>query len=316
MITVTQSSFRGFAKKIREAEFPLSLIVGAQRSGTTWLQLMCAAHPRIAGGEESHLFSHYLGTLSNQYYCDLASQDKLPRPQGLPCYLTSEEWVELMRHIAVTVLEKLVIAKPLARVIVEKTPDHVQHLHFVRSLFPNVKIVHVVRDARDVVVSQMEASRRKWGQTWAASDATEAATRWKDWVESAREYREPINLYHEVRYEDLIHNGVDVLRATFEFLGTPLPKTEATAIYNQFTIEACRNDATPPGVLRLGEIAQMPPRKTSEGFFRAGKAGGWRDVLSSEDRATVEGIAGPLLAQFGYDVEPDKSATTPEPVSQ
>src|SRR5688500_1035446 len=42
----------------------LALIVGAQRSGTTWLQMLCAAHPRIAGGEESHLFSHYLGNLA------------------------------------------------------------------------------------------------------------------------------------------------------------------------------------------------------------------------------------------------------------
>ena len=26
----------------------LAMIVGAQRSGTTWLQLLCAAHPKIA----------------------------------------------------------------------------------------------------------------------------------------------------------------------------------------------------------------------------------------------------------------------------
>ena len=135
MITVTQSSIRGFARKIRETEFPLALIVGAQRSGTTWLQMMCAAHPRIAGGEESHLFSHYLGNLSNQYYNDLKLQNELPRPQGLPCYLTSEEWVELLRHIAVRVLEKLATAKPAARMIVEKTPDHVEHLHLVRASF-------------------------------------------------------------------------------------------------------------------------------------------------------------------------------------
>jgi len=29
-------------------ELNLAMIVGAQRSGTTWLQLLCAAHPKIA----------------------------------------------------------------------------------------------------------------------------------------------------------------------------------------------------------------------------------------------------------------------------
>lgn len=38
-------------------------IVGAPRSGTTWLQLMLARHPAISTCQETHLFSSYLGPM-------------------------------------------------------------------------------------------------------------------------------------------------------------------------------------------------------------------------------------------------------------
>ena len=40
---------------------PPVFIVGAQRSGTTWVQRLLCSHPRIVGGQESHLFSAYGG---------------------------------------------------------------------------------------------------------------------------------------------------------------------------------------------------------------------------------------------------------------
>lgn len=306
MIKTYSTILRQLLRHVRSREFPLALIVGAQRSGTTWLQMLCAAHPRLAGGEESHLFSHYLGNLSNQYYADLYAQDTLPRPQGLPCFLTIDEWTALMRQMAVSVLEKLIVAKPQAKLVVEKTPDHVQHLHFVRQLFPHCRIVHIVRDGRDVVVSQMEASRRKWGEAWAASDATEAATRWASWVESARKYRQPEALYHQVRYENLLHDGPAMLRDVYAFLGVPLPRAEVEAIYRQFPIEACRDESAPQVLLRLGEIAHQPVKPTADGFFRAGQAGGWHTALSDADRAAVEHIAGGLLRELGYSIASHK----------
>ena len=301
MITIRQPSLRQFVRRMRSSEFPLAVIVGAQRSGTTWLQLLCAAHPRLAGGEESHLFSHYLGNLNNQYYADYYSQEKLPRPQGLPCYVTMDRWTALMREMAVSILEPLLEAKPQAKLVVEKTPDHVKHLAFIRQLFPQCRIVHVVRDARDVVVSQIEASRRKWGEDWAASDATEAASRWAKWVESARQFRKPASLYHEVRYENLISDGAQTLQEVFRFLGVPLPTPAVEAIYNQFPIEACRDDTAPQVLLRLGESGKKPAAPTAAGFFRTGQAGGWRSALSDEDRSTVESVAGNLLRELGYE---------------
>jgi hypothetical protein len=313
MLRINRSILRSFLSRNRSREFPLALIVGAQRSGTTWLQLLCAAHPKLAGGEESHLFSHYLGNLSNQYYVDLYSQEKLPRPQGLPCYLTIDEWTNLMRRTATEVLSRILIAKPQARLVIEKTPDHVLHLHFVRQLFPNCRIIHIVRDGRDVVVSQMEAARQKWGQSWAASDAREAATRWCDWVERARKYRQPRELYHEVRYEDLVSDGRRTLSGVFAFLGVPLSASEVESIYARFSIAACRDESAPDVLLRPGEVASLPTKRTGEGFFRAGVAGGWRTALADDDRVAVESIAGELLRELGYAVDPAKQVPASHP---
>jgi len=55
--------------------------------------------------------------------------------------------------------------------------------------------------------------------------------------------------------------------------------------------------ATPaPAPAATPEKGKKPP----EGFYRKGKAGGWRESLSAEDVATIERIAGPLMRELGY----------------
>lgn len=304
MHSLNHASLRSFIRRVRNKPIPLAFIVGAQRSGTTWLQLLCAAHPRIAGGEESHLFSHYLGNLSNQYYLDRQPRENLPRPQGLPCFVTFDEWKDLLRDFSLRVLEKLLQAKPQAQLVIEKTPDHGRQLHLIRQLFPHAKVVHVIRDARDVVVSQMEASRARWGETWAASDAEAAAKRWVDWVSQIRRHRHPPELYLEIRYEELLDEGPRTLKRVYDFLGQPLTLGDVKTIYRQFTIDACRDDKAPQVLLRLGEMANQPVKPTAAGFFRAGQAGGWKTALSDEERETVESIAGELLRELGYETTP------------
>ncbi len=113
-------------------------IVGAQRSGTTWLQLLCAAHPKIAGGEELHLFSRYVGHVVAAYYNDKRAFADAGRAQGLPCLLSTAEFDAAVKQFATTVLSKLLSCKAGAALAIEKTPDHVLHLHYIRHLFPKL----------------------------------------------------------------------------------------------------------------------------------------------------------------------------------
>ncbi|MEO6436253.1 MAG: sulfotransferase [Tepidisphaeraceae bacterium] len=277
-----------------------ALIVGAQRSGTTWLQKLCAAHPDIAGGEESHLFARYLGNLLHTYYTDLAPQDLTALPKGLACFLTADEIREAYRVFALTVFRKMLWAKPGARFVVEKTPDHVLHLRYIRHVFPNVKVIHIIRDARDVVVSQMAAAKQSWGESWAAKTAEEGAQRWTEWVQLGREAADTPGLYYEVRYEQLLNNGVETLSGVFAFLGAPMPLERVKGIYDQFSLAALKAKTAPDPFIRCGEPKKLIHPTACADFFRTGQSGGWSGALSAQEKALVEEIAGPLLKELGY----------------
>src|SRR5688500_5691925 len=297
----------------------LALIVGAQRSGTTWLQMLSAAHPRLAGGEESHLFSHYLGNLANTYYTHKKQMDGATNPQGLPCYLTVGEFEDAVRQFAHAVLGKLLRHKPGARAVVEKTPDHALHIGFIRTLYPRAKIVHIIRDGRDVAVSQLAAGNEFWGDGWAPKDAAEAAGRWVQWVNCARAWSQhPPELYYELRYEQLRGDGPATLAGVYDFLGEPLPLEQVKAIYDQFSLSACRDNTAPYVMIRCGE--KLPPLKPGEkrntrprGFYRKGKPGGWRETLSSAELEAVEKVCGPLLTELGYERSTPAPPVAPVP---
>jgi Sulfotransferase family len=296
------------------ADLNVAMIVGAQRSGTTWLQLLCAAHPKIAGSEELHLFSRYVGHVVAAYYNDRRQYAEAGRSQGLPTLLTRDEFDGIVKQFPAAVFSKLLRCKPGAELAIEKTPDHVLHLHYIRHLFPKLKAIHVIRDPRDVVVSQLAAAAT-WGEDWAPKTPAEAAQRWVDWVTTGRKYAGS-DTYTEVRYEALSSDGPRELARVYDFLGYPLPMTEVERIYEQFTMANIkagkapnvlvirREQAPPPAAAKTdgakGEPGKPKGAKTPEGFYRKGKAGGWRESLSDEDVRAVEEIAGPLMKELGY----------------
>ncbi|HEV2292357.1 MAG TPA: sulfotransferase [Tepidisphaeraceae bacterium] len=306
-----QQGSAGTRASVPQPDVDFAMIVGAQRSGTTWLQLLCAAHPKIAGSEELHLFSRYLGHLIASYYNDLRHYAEAGRSQGLPTLLSTDEFDDAVRQFAMTVLEKLLKGKPGAALAIEKTPDHVLHLHYIRHLFPKAKIIHVIRDPRDVVVSQLAAGA-SWGEDWAPKDAAEAAARWVEWVSTGRRYAS--DGYLEVRYETLIEDGPRELARVYNFLGHPLPADQVERIYQQFTMANIKSGKAPNVLVILRETvvsgsvalagAAMPTRpagrKPPEGFYRKGKAGGWRESLAEADVRTIQRIAGPLMRELGY----------------
>lgn len=292
----------------------IAMIVGAQRSGTTWLQLLCAAHPKIAGSEELHVFSRYLGHVVGAYYNDRRQYAEAGRSQGLPTLLSTTEFDGAVKQFATTVFAKLLKGKPGAALAIEKTPDHVLHLHYIRHLFPKAKIIHVIRDPRDVVVSQLAAAA-SWGEDWAPKSVAEAAERWVDWVSTGRKYAS--DTYFEVRYETLIADGPRELGRVYDFLGHPLPGEQVERIYEQFTMANIKSGkapnvlvihreqaaATPASGAAAGSTtdgAKPPGKKPPEGFYRKGKAGGWRESLSEDDVRTIERIAGALMSELDY----------------
>lgn len=289
------------------AHRPLAFVVGAQRSGTTWVQRLLAAHPLIAAGQESHLFSSYLAAIWHRWWEERVFRAGGNRIIGLACYLTQDELIETMRHFAATVFSKIAAIKPEARWIVEKTPDHALHLPLIEMLFPESALIHVLRDGRDVVASLCNAHRQGWGRGWATAKVADAARRWFDWVQEIRHQSAFFKRTHVVRFEDLLQNGPETLSRMYDFLQIPLPFAEVQAIYDQFSFTACAAGTAPESLVLAGEL-QNQRITEPEGFFRQGKAGAWQDDLTPEEQAIVMDIAGKLLQELGYITSPSRMA--------
>jgi GT2 family glycosyltransferase len=278
---------------------PPAFLVGAQRSGTTWLQRLLAAHPAVVSGQESHLFSGYLGPLWERWQFEEKLRAGGGRTIGLGCYLTREQFLAQLRRIAETGLRSLEGLKPSASLLLEKTPDHSLHLSLIRLLFPGAPIIHLVRDGRDVVASLLAAGRQKWGRVWAPPCAGEAADRWVKWVQAVRREATPPLL--EVRFEDLLADGPTVLGRVFEFLGVPPAAAEAEEICRRYAFDECAGGLIQDSLVLGGECRGRAGDEPPE-FFRRGRAGSWRDELSAVELGQVEAVAGETLRELGYPV--------------
>ena len=92
--------------------------------------------------------------------------------------------------------------------IVEKTPRHVADIGRIFKIFPNAKIIAMVRDGRDVAVSM-----RKRG-----FDLSKGMGRWTLACQRIEQFKNDERVM-AIRYEDLVTEQVKTLDTIFEFLG-------------------------------------------------------------------------------------------------
>ena len=281
----------------------LVLLVGAPRSGTTWLQSMLGAHPSIATPQETDLFSRYIGPLAEAWSWQLRGGPEAWRQRrykGLPAVLTTVEFTELVRGVIETALNGIAGLEPEASVLLEKSPSHSVCADVVAAYAPEARVIHLIRDGRDVASSLIGAADG-WGRGWAPRTLKDAARAWVENVRGAQQYRKLGFVYHEVRYEALAEADPHVLRGVYAFCGFDVDVDECARLYKQYGLDAMRGGAEDPIVLG-GEFAPYSAERTEPaGFFGPGTIGGWRDSWSSDDLLLFRAIAGPLLEQLGYE---------------
>lgn len=189
-------------------------------SGSTLLSFLLDRHPHISCGQELGLFSKPV-FYENYYYAKKWS--KLIKKYGISSnplcedrtilkntetYKISKEqaweWVEESNDIneLANKFKKHVLQLTKKVIWAEKTPENIFTIDKFRKRFPDDKIIHIVRDPRDVVLSLMNR-----GYT-----ALSAAEVWLTSVAAIQNYRRHHNVL-EVRYEDLILNAKKTLES-------------------------------------------------------------------------------------------------------
>ncbi|MBI4503091.1 MAG: sulfotransferase [Gemmatimonadetes bacterium] len=269
-------------------------IVGSGRCGSTLLRAMLEAHPDIHVPPETHA----LGCALRAY----RRYSRLPWATLLRVVLTHFQYHRhwdtfemdlglLYRELAVsppearnlaTVLNALYRAhaalhKPSAIRWGDKTPANTYWLPQLRSAFPDLRVIHMVRDGRDVVGSFLRLNQL---------DLIPASEFWSRAVRTAQTFgvRHPAQ-YLEVRYERLVTEPRAVVQQVAGFLDFSLD--ERMLRHHELG-------------LRLGDVERMPHLQGVRQPIYRTAAGRWRSELNAGQIVQIERLLGPMLASLGY----------------
>ena len=169
-----------FEPPMSRADSPLRdrmiFLVGAQRSGTNWLQRMLSTHPDVASlPAETQLFSYGISRLAEIVHHGVSSS---PATTGL--YMDPDAFRDAVRDFCDAAYGGLAATvRPGASYILERSPQHALHLGLVADIYPDAQAVHIIRDGRDVARSQL-------AQSYGPDDVATAAREWRQTIESAR----------------------------------------------------------------------------------------------------------------------------------
>ena len=269
-------------------------IVGSGRCGTTLLRAILESHPEVHIPPENVL----LGSIIGAY----RTYARLPWPALLSIVLGQlsfhQQWEAfelplgpVFRDLVATPLENRNLAfvlnavyyahlqrhKPSAHRWGDKSAFSVLSLDKLRSVFPDLKVIHLVRDARDVVRSFLEAFN---------VDFQEAADTWLRAVTAAEAFgARHSNQYIRVRYEDLARSPEPTIRQVTGFLG--LDFDEGMLRHEQMN-------------LTFGDVERTPYMQGVRDPIHERSVGKWRQDLADSQVAYLERTLGPMLSRLGY----------------
>jgi hypothetical protein len=251
-------------------------IIGAPRSGTTFLGSCVGRMPEVSYHFEPKLTKAAVGCVYNQSWSEYRSAT-----------------VFRLSYSAL-----LLAAFHGGRRFADKTPENSFILPFLAETFPAAQFIHILRDGRDAAVShaekpwlttpsglfgdqvpdgQAEAPYTRWwvepdrrGEFAAVPGIVRTAWCWRRFTEAALDglARLPAQRTLEVRYESVVSDPPGAAALLGDFLGASAAGNEA---------------------LRAGLAGA-----------RTESVGRWRKVLGERELRDVEREIGPLLAQLGY----------------
>jgi hypothetical protein len=262
-------------------------IVGSPRSGTTWLHTILSGHPKVASIAPVELthFSNYIPSLIRIWNNQKKNLAKNPWEHGLASIWSDDEFDHFLRSFTRDVYRKILDKNPGATHIADKHPNYSNFLPAITKVLPNARIVHIIRDGRDVVVSSKSVNKRR-GFMHAETEVM--AKKWKTFVTNAIGYRGNEN-YFELKYEDLLGNNRALLADLFRFCGL-----EATEDFLGETINRNKLDKNP-----------VSSANTAINSIRENKKEIYRSNLTLEERYIFALIAGDLLKKLGYEADPE-----------
>jgi hypothetical protein len=262
--------------KIVQTDLNIALLIGCARSGTSIFAEAVAAHPAVKYVFEPHEIWELAGHGEN-------GSHRLTAAHATP-------------QVCDRIRTWFAAQSCGAALVLDKTPRNALRIPFLRTVFPEAKFIHIVRDGRDVACSLMPGvggdswyhlKPVRWREMQAEQQPIErCALVWRDVIQTV--CADLAGLPHlQVRYEELLAAPRERVADTWQFLGLPI---DASALNFADKIQ----DATADSYHAGGQDV----------WYRedhARRTGRWRENLSPEQQRRVNAVLADTLKSLGYE---------------
>lgn len=253
-------------------------VVGSARSGTSILGELIASHPKVKYIFEAHSIWEIAGIGVNdghRYTSDYATADVKEQIRN---------WFQEQSQGAT--------------VVVEKNPRNILRIPFIQAVFPESKIIHIVRDGRDVACSMVPGCGRdhwshlkppSWRQFFSNySGAVRCALAWKEIMEIGMQDLTQVS-HLQVKYEDIVISPDLVAGKIFAYLGLDLHPA-----VRKFCDQITNNTNNSYHAKHQNQWYE------SDHEVRVGR---WRYNLTDVEQEKINAILQPLLVTLEYSVD-------------
>jgi len=306
-------------------EAPIFFLIGRSKSGTSWLMRLLNFHPEILCRGEGMFFDKD---------SPRSLLRALSRSEEVQTWLARSPWTRqtpdeglksmLGTFVSRAMMQRLEGARGRVgtkRIVGDKSPfKSANTVKDIGTFCPGAKVVHIIRDGRDVAVS---SAHHRWNNAtdvgghrnltpdqvakreayrsdpsaflatgesiFAEGHVAEIARSWKESVGGTVENAASLGEnYYELRYEDLLAEPIAEVRRLLGFLGADSGEKVAKECVEAASFEQLS------GGRAQGE-------EDSSSFYRKGIAGDWKNHFSEEDKRVFKEEAGKLLIRLGYE---------------
>ena len=211
----TRDRLRSFPTSGNESAMPV-FVVGMPRSGSTLVEQILASHPKVAGAGELNRMHAIADALNGK--ASVPGQTFLTETSSLTAERLAKE-AEGYVTVSHQAASKVGAVGEASRLI-DKQLDNYHVLPMIQLLFPNARVIHTVRDPRDVSVScyfQMFL-----GPLGFSYDLEHLARYHADHDRIMAHLKRELDLpILEVRYEELVADPEPIVRGMLEHIGVP-----------------------------------------------------------------------------------------------